>query len=203
MQLPLLFLLPFLMHAVRETLTCRCGKVLFAVDSPDVLRLVCYCKDCRGYHQTLNAKALATNMKPAAPLDNWGGVDWTHCYPSQITVLEGKEHLVTRVLHPKSSMYRVYSSCCHTPLFSLGQGTGSALVNTDLLRQESKPDVRFRIIGRQALDYKGDEKRPKMSWSVPLSWFWVMSKRINKDLTKPSPVDVDHEPKVMEDFKQG
>ena len=206
---------PTLMDALKQIVSCHCGKVKLAVDAQDVLRFVCYCKDCRGYHQTLNRLAESKHLDPVAPLDSWGGVDWTHCYPNEITVLQGKELLETRVLLPGSAMHRVYSSCCYTPMFSLGQGFGSALLNTGLLlteqeqhqqHQHTVPEVRFRIMGRQALkdvDAK-DQKPPKMSWSVPLSWFWVMPQRVHKERMKPSPVDlVEQNPVVLEDFKQG
>jgi len=205
-----LFLLPLLMiHALKQTVTCKCGKVKLAIDSQDALRLVCYCKDCRGYHQTLNQKAAAEHKQPAAPLDDWGGVDWTTLYPNEIRVLQGQDHLTTRVLHPKSPMYRVYATCCYTPMFSLGQAMGSALLNTNLIVGDEKPDVRFRIMGRQAL--RGDDDggkqqgRPKMSWSVPLSWFWVMCRRIHKDRMTPSPVPAvgPSEPAVLEGFQEG
>ena len=197
---------PNLMAALKQIVSCHCGKVKLAVDAQDVLRFVCYCKDCRGYHQTLNRLAESKHLDQVAPLDSCGGVDWTHCYPNEITVLQGKELLETRVLHPESAMYRVYSSCCYTPMFSLGQGFGSALLSTGLLLPEQEPntvpEARFRIMGRQALiDTK--ETPPKMSWSVPLSWFWVMPRRIHKDRMQPSPVDVDQKPAVLEGFKEG
>lgn len=192
------------MQALKQIVTCRCGNVKVAIDSPDVLRLVCYCKDCRGYYQTLNRTAESEKKTPSAPLDAWGGVDWTQCYPNEITVLQGKEQLATRVLHPKSSMYRVYTTCCFTPMFSLGQAMGSALLNSHLIEDpNTMPDVRYRIIGRQALDGGEKNQRPKMSWSLPLSWCWVMFKRINKKRMNPSPIDLDKKPDVLEGFKEG
>lgn len=207
--LVLLCYAPTRMAALKQIVSCHCGKVKLAIDAQDVLRFVCYCKDCRGYHQTLNRLAESKHLDQVAPLDSCGGVDWTHCYPNEITVLQGKEFLETRVLHPGSAMYRVYSSCCYTPMFSLGQGFGSALLNTGLLLPEQEPnavpEVRFRIMGRQALKNGVDakEKPSKLSWSVPLSWFWVMPRRIHKDRVKPSPVDVDQKPAVLEGFKEG
>jgi len=73
---------------------------------------------------------------------------------------------------------------------------------------DEKPDVRFRIMGRQALrgtDDGGKQGRPNMSWSVPLSWFWVMPRRIHKDRMTPSPVQVvgPSEPTLLEGFQEG
>ena len=202
------------MHALKQIVSCHCGQVKLAIDAPDVLRFVCYCKDCRGYHHTLNRMAESQHLDPVVPLDPWGGVDWTHCYPNEITVRQGKELLETCVLYPNSQMYRVYSSCCYTPMFSLGQGMGSALLNTGLLHpepthestqsQSTVPGVRFRILGRQALDVRDKKRqRPPMSWSVPLSWFWVMSRRVHMDRRMPSPVDVEQKPVVLQDFQVG
>ena len=86
----------------------------------------------------------------------------------------------------------------------------AAMVNTDLLDEKNKPDIRFRIVGRQALkvpttpvsDGKDIPKKPKISWSLPLSWIWTMSKRIQKDKMEPSPIDVS-EPRLLENFKPG
>lgn len=157
------------MKFLKAHFTCNCGKVKLSIDSPDVLRFVCYCRDCRGYYQTLNSKAEIEHFDPAATLDPWGGVDWTQCYPNEIQVLQGEEYLTTRRLRHKSPMYRVFSTCCYTPIVSLGQGFGSALLNTHLLLDDaSKLDVVYRIMGRQAL--KGHDVTipcPKMSWSVP------------------------------------
>ncbi|GKY96323.1 hypothetical protein MPSEU_000592000 [Mayamaea pseudoterrestris] len=182
------------MNSLHQTLKCSCGKVQFAVDSPSVLRLVCYCKDCRGYVKTLNDKA----ANVTTPLDDWGGADWSSIYPSEITVTQGKEYLAVCKIREKSGIRRVYASCCHTPLFSIGEI--SCLLNTHLIENDKKADVRFRIMGRQALTGQG--KRPPISWSVPLSWFWTMPGRVNKDKMKPTPIDI-NEPKILEGFTQG
>ena len=192
---------------VQQTVQCTCGKVKLQVNSPSVLRLVCYCKDCRGYYKTLNKEAEAHHHKPAAMLDPFGGVDWTCMYPNEITVLQGKEHLKTCLIRPKSPIRRVYTTCCYTPMFNIG--SSSALLNTNLilLDKEDKanlPDVRFRIIGRQALPASKDAslKKPPMSWSVPLSFPFVMIKRIKKEKMEPLPLDMDNV-SVLENFQEG
>ncbi len=188
------------MRPLQQAVKCTCGAVKFSINSPSALRMVCYCKDCRGYYNTLNANAKLAGKDPVAPLDNWGGVDWTQLYANEIDVLEGSDKLEVRVLHKGSQMHRVYTTCCYTPMFSLGQGTGSALVNTNLLDEDKKPDVLFRVIGRQAL--KG-ENMPSISWSVPLSFPFTMWKRIHKDQATPAPVVTPKELKILENFKEG
>ena len=187
-----------MMKALQQTIQCKCGRVKVAIDSPSALRLVCYCKDCRGYYNTLNEIASSNHKEPAAVLDNWGGVDWTQLYPSELRILEGEQYLTTCLIRPKSRIRRVYSTCCYTPMFSIGEI--SCLLNTQLVDKENQPDVYYRIIGRDSL--KGMEKKPSMSWSVPLSWFWVMTKRVKKDRMTPLPLDIQN-PKVLENFKQG
>ena len=182
------------MSSLSQTVKCTCGKVQLAINSPSVLRLVCYCKDCRGYINTLNGKA----ETPTTPLDSYGGVDWTSIYPSEIKVSQGQDHMSVCKIRDASQIRRVYASCCNTPLFNIG-GAGF-LLNTNLVDEINKPDVRFRIMGRQAL--KGDGPKPKISWSVPLSWFWTMPGRINKDKMEPTPIDISA-PKVLDGFKQG
>jgi hypothetical protein len=90
-------------------------------------------------------------------------------------------------------------------------GTNSAMMNTNLLLYSDKatplPDIRFRIIGRQALsntgkDASSSEKKPPMSWSVPFTFPFVMMKRINKDKMAPLPVDVD-KVSVLDNFQEG
>lgn len=61
------------MQALRTNITCKCGAVKVAIDSPSALRLVCYCKDCRGYYNTLNAAAVKNKLQEAATLDPFGG----------------------------------------------------------------------------------------------------------------------------------
>jgi hypothetical protein len=187
------------MPPLKQTVQCTCGAVKLSINSPSILRLVCYCKDCRGYFNTLNENAQLAGKNPVARLDAWGGVDLTQIYPDEIKVEEGMEHLETRIIREGSPMHRVFTTCCYTPMFSLGQGSGSALLNTNLISGE-KADVRFRIIGRQALKR---ENRPAISWSVPLSFPFVMMKRTHKEQATPAPVETPKELKVLENFKQG
>ena len=184
-----------MMKAISQKVSCTCGKVQLAIDSPSALRLVCYCKDCRGYYNMLNH----LHSHNHAVLDPWGGVDYTQIYPSEIKVLKGQELIHTCLIRPKSPIRRVYASCCDTPLFTVG--SNSALLNTHLLpNEEDKPDVRFRIIGRNSLN--GPSGKPSMSWSVPLNWLWVMGMRIQRDKMEPVPVDIS-QPTVLENFKEG
>jgi hypothetical protein len=205
---------------LKQTLQCHCGQVKFAVDSPSVLRLVCYCKDCRGYYNTLNKNSTAHSKEPVATLDPWGGVDYLQLYPKELTFEKGAEDHATAVclIRPTSKIRRVYATCCNTPLFQIGDM--GALLNTHLVTDtDTRPDARFRIIGRNAhkkasttigneeeqavLDNKSTAlKRPPMSWSVPMSWFWVMLPRVKKDLMTPTPLNLEGA-KVLADFKQG
>lgn len=186
--------------SLRTTVQCTCGHVKLSIDSPSALRLVCYCKDCRGYYNTLNNAASFANKNPVAILDPWGGTDWTQIYPRDIQVLEGKDDLKTCIIRPGSKINRVHSTCCYTPMFTIGPN--ASLLNTYLIKQDGqKPPVRFRIIGRQSTP---GENKPKISWSVPPSWFWVMPRRIKSDLMKPMPIDINEESvSVLENFQEG
>jgi hypothetical protein len=58
--------------AVSFTARCSCGKVQAAIQTLEKappLRLVCYCKDCRGYYETLNRIASEKSLPPAAVID--------------------------------------------------------------------------------------------------------------------------------------
>jgi hypothetical protein len=182
---------------------CNCGKVkatIAPLASAPPLRLVCYCKDCRGYYNTLNHIG---DNPAAAKLDDWGGVDWTSIYPRDITIDQGKDLLKSTKIRPESKMRQVYSSCCNTPMFRFGEM--SVLMNTNQIPEEMKEPVKFRIIGRNSLAGDTKETKPKMSWSVPFSFFWVMPKRVRKDLMAPMPLELEDakEVHVLENFKQG
>jgi len=188
---------------LRLSIQCNCGKVkasISSLQSAMPLRFVCYCKDCRGYYNTLNS--MAASDPPPAKLDAWGGVDWTSIFPRDIEITEGKNLLKTCLIRPESKMRQVYCSSCYTPIFRFG--AMSVLMNTNLIQEEDQiTEVRFRIIGRDSL--KGADKKPKMSWSVPFSWFWVMPKRVKKDLMAPMPLELDDfkDVPILENFKQG
>ena len=198
------------MKAIRANVSCACGKVKLAINSPSALRFVCYCKDCRGYYNTLNNLALKNNLPEQVPakLDPFGGVDVSQIYPREIKVLNGQEQLETCLIRAKSPYQRTFCKGCFTPLYSVGQGTGAALLNSALLSDEAQTNkVRYRIIGRQAL--KGGETipdKPKMSWSVPLGWFFTMPKRVDKNkggVTPESNMIEGKDIKVLEGFVQG
>ena len=113
---------------------------------------------------------------------------------------QGAELMVPVLIRDKSPVRRVYASCCDTPLFDIG-GV-SCLINTDLLDQDSRPEVRFRIIGRDSQKAVDDQPKPAMSWSLPLAWLWTMPGRVQKDKMEPSPIDIS-KPKILENFKEG
>lgn len=187
---------------------CKCGKVgasIQALETAPPLRLVCYCKDCRGYFNALNHMADDEKKSHSAVIDKWGGVDWTFVYPHDIVITDGKEFLKTGKIRDKSSIRQVYSTCCLTPMFRFG--ANSVLLNTDLIPMEAKPEVKYRIIGRQAVtppQQEADEARPKISWSVPFGWFWNMPKRIHKELMTPMPLEINEKDvTLLKHFKEG
>jgi Family of unknown function (DUF6151) len=193
-----------MLKSISQNVSCNCGKVHLAIESPSALRIVCYSKDYRGYYNTLNELAEKNKHKPAALLDPWGGVDLTQIYPSEIKITKGEELVKPGLIREKSPIRRVYATCCETPLFDIG-GTGAAMLHTNLFQDEkAKPDVKFRIIGRDSLPGKeeANRKKPSMSRSIPLNWLWVMGGRVNKAKAEPSPLDLSH-PVVFENFKQG
>ncbi|KAL7526627.1 hypothetical protein ACHAXR_003804 [Thalassiosira sp. AJA248-18] len=193
------------MQAIKANFSCQCGKVKGLVDSPSALRLVCYSKDYRGYYNTLNALATKIGLPEPAKLDPFGGVDLLQIYPNEIKVLEGKDLLETCIIREKSPIHRCYTKCCFTPLFDTGS-TGAALFNSALISDEDqKCEVKYRIIGRQALKGDGSVKKPPMSFSVPFGWFFTMPKRCRQDKVLPSPVAIKEgeDIKVLEGFMEG
>jgi hypothetical protein len=193
---------------------CQCEKVVArinAVESAPPLRLVCYCKDCRGYYESLNHLAPdAGATVPPAKLDNWGGVDWTSIYPRDVTILQGQDLLATAKIRDNSAIRQVYSSCCYTPMFRCGGM--SMLVNSNLLVPEDDQNiddlpVTFRIIGRDAWKKGKDDtkEKPRMSFSVPFKWFWTMPGRIHKEYMEPKPFELQDakDCKVLPNFHEG
>lgn len=91
-------------------------------------------------------------------------------------------------------------------MFTIGKSFGSAMLNSALIpKDDQKNEVKYRIIGRQALKGEKNSKKPKMSYSVPFGWFFTMPKRIQKDRSRPMPIEIKEgeEVKVLEDFKEG
>jgi hypothetical protein len=80
-------------------------------------------------------------------------------------------------------------------------------MNSNIIPEEKKVDIDFRIVGRQAWEKGTDETVPKpnMSWSVPFKWFWTMPKWIKKDLMEPMPMKLPSKENidVLKDFKEG
>lgn len=200
---------PIIMNAIRANISCTCGRVKIAIESPSALRFVCYCKDCRGYYNTLNSLATKNNLPVLTPakLDAFGGVDVTQIYPNEIKIVEGQDQLETCLIRDNSPYHRTYCKSCYTPLYSIGQGMGAALLNSNLLSADDQTnEVKFRIIGRNALKGDGSEKKPRMSWSVPFGWFFTMPKRVrSKKGVEPEPDQSieSKDLKILEGFTQG
>ena len=85
-----------MVSSLHQTVQCQCGKIQLAIDSPSVLRLVCYSQDYRGYYNALNEKAEAKNQPTNAKLDAWGGVDLTQIYVSSYSSYYVTEHVIFR-----------------------------------------------------------------------------------------------------------
>lgn len=203
--------------ALSFTAKCHCGKVEAVVQTLEKsppLRLVCYCKDCRGYYETLSRKVddkcHSQGRDLPASLDNWGGVDWMNIYPRDVSITHGQDLLTVCKIRDKSIIRQVYSTCCYTPMFRFGEM--SLLVNTNVMvpqegTDSALPPVTFRIIGRDAwkTGLKTDMVRPGMSSSVPFKWFWTMPFRIRKSLMEPMPMSIPKAPDcpVLEGFQEG
>lgn len=207
------------LHSIQQQIVkCSCGKVQMDIHSTNALRLVCYCKDCRGYcntvHRQTSVRSTDANTNPRNNanhhdgsinpwLDPWGGCDYTHMFPSDLKVIQGMEQIAVIKIRDTSKVHRFYATCCNTPLFSIGPSK-TVLLNSKLINDKDVGEVRFRIIGRDALvNTDTTEKRPSMSWSVPLSWFWTMPGRMNKEKTPTFPVEIPETVRVIENFKQG
>ena len=197
------------MNAISANTSCKCGKIKIAIDSPSALRFVCYCIDCRGYYNTLNSQAMKNELSEVHParLDAFGGVDVTQIYPDEIKIHDGQQHLQTVLIRVNSPYHRTYCKSCLTPLYSIGQGTGALLLNSSLIPVESQSnDVKFRIIGRQALKGDGQVEKPSMSWSVPFQWFLTMPKRVRSKKGVQPEFDSSIESndlKILEGFAEG
>lgn len=102
------------MNAVCAKISCNCGKVKILIDSPSALRFVCYCRDCRGYYNTLNSQAIQNDLPEVHParLDPFGGVDVTQIYPDEIKLHNGQQHLRTVLIREKSPYHRTYCKSC-------------------------------------------------------------------------------------------
>lgn len=94
---------------------CECGKFRaqlegFPHNTPG--RLACYCDDCQIY---------AHYLKRTDLLDAAGGTEVVPVYPSDMKIVEGREHLKCLRLSP-NGLYRWYAGCCNTPVANVRPG---------------------------------------------------------------------------------
>ena len=188
-----------MLRAIQSQAKCSCGKVHLSIDSPSALRMVVYSKDYRGYYRSLNEIAKEQGKPQVAPIDPFGGIDLIQIYPSEIQVTKGTDLIETVLIREGSPIRRSYSTCCDTPLFDIGN---AAMLNSDLLKEEEKPEVEFRIIGRHSLKGDGTIPKPAISWSLPWNWAFTMFKRMDSSKKEPAPVDLS-KPTIMRHFKEG
>ncbi len=90
------------------TLQCRCGAVRGKVTGlleTKPKRIVCYCDDCQAFPHYLGCAADV--------LDAGGGTEVLPAYPSQVSIIEGSEHLQCLRLS-RGGLFRWYTSCCKT-----------------------------------------------------------------------------------------
>ncbi|MFV0277258.1 MAG: DUF6151 family protein [Parahaliea sp.] len=128
---------------------CDCGAFQvelthFPAHSPG--RLMCYCDDCQRYLEKLGRQEL---------LDTWGGTEVIPVYPSEMRIVQGREHLVCNQLSPRG-LFRWSTRCCNSPVgntrakfpwFGIPHNAYRA-ADPDCL--ERLGPVRSRIFGRYA-----------------------------------------------------
>ena len=78
---------------------CTCGKVEVAIQTLETappLRLVCYCKDCRGYYESLDRLAIEKGLPPAGILDVSTSFSWFRilCVVLFLWQLKSRKHKV-------------------------------------------------------------------------------------------------------------
>ncbi|KAI9006857.1 hypothetical protein DFJ74DRAFT_712206 [Hyaloraphidium curvatum] len=171
---------------LETTVQCLCGKVRLGVKSASSMRLVCFCKDCRGYYEHRR------EGNPSLPeLEAGGGVDYTQVGPGDITVLSGQEHLRAARLRGPKGQPRVWAACCGTPLYSAGM---SAMLYTFLVPEHKRGPVDFKIIGRDATGPVGED----VSKGVPWTWPFSMIGRLWGEKKTPVPFDAQTaEPEIV------
>jgi hypothetical protein len=89
-------------------LRCQCGHVRGIVSEfapGSGFRLVCYCKDCRGFARSLERPDV---------LDSAGGTDIVQLPPGRVRLTAGID--AVRSLRFSNKVFRWYSDCCRTPI---------------------------------------------------------------------------------------
>lgn len=110
---------------------CSCGKVHLEANvcANNHLTARCYCTDCQQYAGTLDEVRIGHGVEPTTRfLDPEQFVSFVSIAKSNIKVTRGKELLQTIQLKRGStfppmlglsfSIYRIYTSCCFTPVLS-------------------------------------------------------------------------------------
>jgi Family of unknown function (DUF6151) len=93
---------------MNHPLQCTCGALKGYVRHPErVNRVVCYCRDCRGFAHFLG--------RAGEILDTMGGTDVIQTVPANVTFTQGQQVLACIRLTEKG-LVRWYAKCCNTPI---------------------------------------------------------------------------------------
>ncbi|KAH9163377.1 hypothetical protein LEN26_000529 [Aphanomyces euteiches] len=127
-------------HPLRSDIACQCGKVQGHVDASAGLHFVCYCDDCQAF-------AEHTCKTCKSPVDDFGGTDIVQVFPSEIRILQSKQHLKIGKLTEKTKVLRVFASCCGTPMFNTSDNSAFLGLLTHTLKSDTQlkpPDYRIQ-----------------------------------------------------------
>ena len=141
---------------------CDCSKFQaeltgFPKNTPG--RLFCYCNDCQSYLKKLGREDL---------LDAYGGTQIIPVYPSEISIISGKELLVCNRLSP-NGLNRWSTSCCNSPIANTKAGfPWAGMVHNVFTKQDPKflenwGPIKSRTFGKCATGNPTFEITPKVS----------------------------------------
>ena len=117
----------------RIPMSCACGQVKFTtgVDLPIAGNLVCHCMDCQKFNRILvqRRQKLRQQVPSVEFFDpNTGGVHLAQVYRAHVKLQAGGRLLRVCKLHANTHLSRVYSSCCHSPIFNVfGEAFGETI----------------------------------------------------------------------------
>lgn len=118
---------------------CDCGRFqaeLKAFPKATPGRLMCYCDDCQMYLMELGRTDL---------LDAAGGTEVIPAYPTDVEIVQGKEHLKCTRLSA-TGMQRWSTTCCNSPVANTRPGSSWLGVHRNMYTA-SDPGVLERALG--------------------------------------------------------
>ena len=117
-----------------RTMQCKCGEVVLEFGSEPVVSSACYCGDCLGSIDTVEA------LGGEGYRNRHGGHGLSLVYSDTIQITQGADR-IGGYYQRKPASVRLYTTCCKTPLGCYASALKVGMLNTALLDTEGDISV--------------------------------------------------------------